>query len=186
MMATGRVSRSAWLAGAFEVLTEGGAAAIKVEPLAARLGVTKGSFYHHFANRRELLLAMCESWEEISTLAVIDMVDDASSEPDERLRTLFRTILTIDERGCAVEAAMHAWASADPEVAEFVARVDEQRISYVAKLIRAGGVARGLARRRAQLGYRAMIGEFVWRGAGGPPATRTEIDELVDVLVVLA
>ena len=40
---------------AFRALARGGVEAIAVEPIAAELGTTKGSFYWHFKNRDSLV-----------------------------------------------------------------------------------------------------------------------------------
>ncbi len=55
-----RLDADAWIAAAFDALAEGGIDAVRVEPLATALGITKGSFYWHFADRRALLDAMLE------------------------------------------------------------------------------------------------------------------------------
>ena len=57
-----RLNRGAWLREALEVLRESGIDHVKVEPLAKRLGVTKGSFYWHFKDRADLLRALPEHW----------------------------------------------------------------------------------------------------------------------------
>ena len=59
-----RLDSVAWMAAAFDVLAEGGIDAVRVEPLAKALNITKGSFYWHFADRRALLDAMLQSWME--------------------------------------------------------------------------------------------------------------------------
>src|SRR5215470_15475319 len=59
-----RLDADAWIAAAFEALAEGGIDAVRVEPLAKALGITKGSFYWHFADRRALIDAMLGSWAE--------------------------------------------------------------------------------------------------------------------------
>ncbi|MGB9368496.1 MAG: helix-turn-helix domain-containing protein, partial [Xanthobacteraceae bacterium] len=59
-----RLDAGAWIAAGFDALADGGIDAVRVEPLAKALGITKGSFYWHFADRRALLDAMLESWAE--------------------------------------------------------------------------------------------------------------------------
>ena len=71
-----RLDRRAWVEAALAALAEGGAAAVKVERLAAKLKVTKGSFYWHFRDRDELLAnvalrgfaqfeaALARAWDE--------------------------------------------------------------------------------------------------------------------------
>ena len=66
-LATQRSSRldaSAWIEAALEALADGGVEAVRVEPLAKALDVTKGSFYWHFADRRALIDAMLTSWSD--------------------------------------------------------------------------------------------------------------------------
>ena len=57
-----RLDAAAWIAAAFDALADGGIDAVRVEPLAKALGITKGSFYWHFADRRALLDAMLDAW----------------------------------------------------------------------------------------------------------------------------
>src|ERR1051325_11082310 len=59
-----RLDAEAWVAAAFDALAEGGVDAVRVEPLAKALGITKGSFYWHFADRRALLDAMLTAWAD--------------------------------------------------------------------------------------------------------------------------
>src|SRR5690349_9457645 len=84
-----RLTAQDWADAALTAIGEGGLAAVAVEPLAARLGATKGSFYWHFANRDALIEAALERWEEVGTEAVIT---EAEAEPDPtgRLRRLLR------------------------------------------------------------------------------------------------
>ena len=58
-----RLSAEDWALAALDVIAESGLAAVAVEPLARRLGVTKGSFYWHFPSREALLVAALERWE---------------------------------------------------------------------------------------------------------------------------
>ncbi len=44
-----------WAQAALQLIAEAGLGALTVEALAARLGVTKGSFYWHFKGRSDLL-----------------------------------------------------------------------------------------------------------------------------------
>jgi len=59
-----RLDAAAWIAAAFDALADGGIDAVRVEPLAKALGITKGSFYWHFADRRALLDAMLRHFED--------------------------------------------------------------------------------------------------------------------------
>ena len=45
---------AAWVEAAFDALAEGGIEAVRIDPLAKQLGVTRGSFYWHFTDRAAL------------------------------------------------------------------------------------------------------------------------------------
>ncbi|MDQ6732181.1 MAG: TetR/AcrR family transcriptional regulator, partial [Actinomycetota bacterium] len=51
------LSRTDWTEAALLALAHDGLAGVAVQPLARRLGATKGSFYWHFADRAELIAA---------------------------------------------------------------------------------------------------------------------------------
>lgn len=178
-----RLSRQQWIMGAFQALTEGGIDALRVEPLAQQLGVTKGSFYHHFKNRRELHLAMLAEWERLGTSQIIDEVDEAQADPKARLRALARRTFASDPLTDGIETGIRTWAANDDVVASAVERVDGRRLDYVVGLLREAGMPRAKAERRARLMYRALIGEFIWRTAGGPASTRRELDDMTELLL---
>lgn len=177
-----KMSREEWIVAAFELISTDGFEAIRVEPLAARLGVTKGSFYHHFDNRRSLHLAMLDAWEQRGTTEIIDDVEHTTDDSHERIRQLAHRTVMVDSEADAVENAIRAWAARDEVAAEAAMRVDQRRLDYTAALLRDIGIPAPLARRRAKLFYRVLIGEFSWRHAGGPAMTEREIDEAVDHL----
>jgi AcrR family transcriptional regulator len=147
------LDRDAWTAAALEALEAGGLAAVAVEPLARRLNVTKGSFYWHFANRRELLDAMLERWKVDhvdAPLAALAGVDD----PARRLRALADTasgkppsifIRLLD----AVD---------DPAVRATVAYAAEARVAFLARAFRELGMTTARARRQALVFYSAYVG----------------------------
>lgn len=179
-----RKSRDEWIAEAFKALSTGGVDALHVEPLARSLGVTKGSFYHHFSDRRALHLALLDAWEDAGTSAVISGVERSASRPEERLAALLELTFKPDPVSDSIEAAIRAWAPTDPDVAEVASRVDARRVDFVAGELVAAGLPRPLAERRALLLYRVLIGEFIWRSAGGPPSTDAEIRDLAALLLL--
>ena len=178
-----KLSRNEWIAGAFMALCEGGIDGLRVEPLAKRLGVTKGSFYHHFENRRALHLAMLDEWERLGTIQIIDTVEHAAIDPADQLRALAHETMKVNSIADAIEVSIRAWGATDEIVAESVSRVDDRRLGFVVVLLRQIGFAPPLAKRRAKLMYRLLIGEYTWRSAGGPRMSKREIDEAVDLIL---
>lgn len=162
-----RLSRDAWVEAALAALSEGGVEAIAVEPLARRLGVTKGSFYWHFRNRDELLEATLSEWAGERTEGVIEKLAEIQ-DPRERLGEWARYVLGADH---SLVLSLHA-AADDPIVAPVLRRVTERRIEWLAALLREAGVPAATARRRARLLYAGDLGLFQVRRALGEPSER--------------
>jgi AcrR family transcriptional regulator len=147
-----------WAAAALAALARGGIAAVAVEPIAARLGTTKGSFYWHFSSRDALLEAALRLWERTETDDVIALVE---TEPDmlRRLRMLLAVALGagIELPGARVELALQP--SADhPLVAPVLARITTRRLDYLAGMFAELGFPPDEARQRSLLAYTAYLG----------------------------
>src|SRR5919198_3887166 len=93
-----RLTRDDWADAALAAIADGGLAAVAVEPLAARLRTTKGSFYWHFANREALLEAALARWEDQTTTAVIGEIVNATDDPAGQLRRLIIRVIENAER----------------------------------------------------------------------------------------
>src|SRR5919202_138119 len=143
-----QLSAQDWVHAATQALVEGGIGAVAVEPLAARLGATKGSFYHHFANRDALVVASLEEWERSETEAVIARLELIPSPP-ERLRAVMAAALG-DQAGGLRDAALLG-AATHPLVKPVVERVTRRRLDYISQAYGQLGFSRPEARRRALL-----------------------------------
>ncbi|MGP8297741.1 TetR/AcrR family transcriptional regulator [Streptomyces inhibens] len=150
-----RLTAQDWADAALAAIGEGGLAAVAVEPLAARLGTTKGSFYWHFANRDALIEAALARWEELGTEAVITEME-TEPDPGKRLRRLLLRS-TSQAAEDPLEVSLLATAG-QPRVAAALARVTDRRIGYVARLFTELGFTEDEARRRGLLAYTAYLG----------------------------
>ena len=72
--ATKRLTKSDWLMTGFDAVAETGPDALKAEPLARRLGTTKGSFYWHFADVPAFHAALLAAWEVQATADMLAAV----------------------------------------------------------------------------------------------------------------
>jgi AcrR family transcriptional regulator len=175
-------SAGAWVAGGLVALARGGVEAVRVEPLARALGVTKGSFYWHFRDRRALLDAVLARWEEVATLAIIEELEAGGGSAGRRLERLVgRTAL--HPLAPALEQAVRAWAAADARARRVLARVDRRRQAYVRGLLREHGLPPGTAAVRAHLLYLALVGEFARVSHRGAPAGAAAWRELSRLLL---
>lgn len=152
-----RLTPQDWMAAAFDALASGGVEAVRVDVLAKRLKVTRGSFYWHFKNRRALLNALQEMWRAEQTEDVIAQVEALEKPPHEALHALLTLCFRDDG---ALEKAMRAWAESDPAVQQLVAEVDQRRIGYLAKLLNGMGFTKPKATVRARIAYRAWLGQY--------------------------
>lgn len=151
-----RLSRDDWADAALAAIAEGGLAAVAVEPLAARLGATKGSFYWHFPNREALLETALARWQERHTTAVNASVEAASDDPVKQLRLLIDQVVQTAEQD-SIGVALLSGAD-HPAVAAALARVTSQRIDFLARLFAKVGFTPAAARQRALLAYSAYLG----------------------------
>jgi AcrR family transcriptional regulator len=144
-----------WAEAALEALVEGGIGSVAVEPLARRLGVTKGSFYWHFRGRPALLEAAIARWEARDTEGVIAAIS-ALPDPRARLLRLFADVTRMPQSRSAYLAL--AEASTHPLVRAALERVSERRIGYLEQCYRELGMPPGEARNRALLAYATYAG----------------------------
>jgi AcrR family transcriptional regulator len=92
MAAITRTPRSRWIEEGLLALAAGGPDAVRVEVLAQALGVTKGGFYGHFADRNALLDEMLDSWERMSTDEVLERAERRGGDVRARLRRRARSL----------------------------------------------------------------------------------------------
>lgn len=126
-----RKSNRDWLMEGVMTLTEMGADKMTIDTLTARLGVTKGSFYHHFSNLQDFIDQLLVFIEQESTLLIIDATEQFST-PRQKLENLLR--LTVEETPNLREVALRAWALQNEQVRALQARIDQQRRDYVRQL----------------------------------------------------
>ncbi|MCO4745448.1 MAG: TetR/AcrR family transcriptional regulator [Proteobacteria bacterium] len=154
---TPKASRERWAGAALRALAEGGVSAVSVEPLARKLGVTKGSFYWHFTNREELVEAGLALWEQHGTdrvLAEAQLIAD----PLDRVKSLFETAFAVRGAGSLI---VHLAADAKhPLVAPILERITVRRVKFIAEQFESLGLSPDDAHRRAVLCYSLYIGTF--------------------------
>ena len=88
MAAPSRTPRTGWIEEGLRALAAGGPDAVRIEPLAQALGVSKGGFYWHFDGRRALLDEMLDTWERVSVDEVIERIEGAGGDARAKLRRL--------------------------------------------------------------------------------------------------
>jgi AcrR family transcriptional regulator len=166
--ARGVVDRAGWLEVARDSLIENGIDSVKIEPLAARLAISRSSFYWHFKNRRDLLDALLKHWKDVNDNALRDAVERQESnvaDPQEVARERLQHLadLFIYEEGFSsrFDLAIREWARKDAAVAEEVARIDSERIALFQKIFLDIGHSKIDSLIRAKILYFHQLGYYL-------------------------
>lgn len=171
-----QLSAQDWLDQGLKVLAAHGVGALKAEPLARAMGVSRGSFYWHFADVGAYRTAILAYWREVSAERVIADLEAAAERP---LLLLLRR--TFSSR-LGLERAVRSWAIFDPEAKEAVRAIDRRRVDYIEAQLRLAGIETDLARARAQILYWAFVGYAL----SDKPLPKTTQQAVIDELVRLA
>jgi AcrR family transcriptional regulator len=146
-----------WIAAAREMLIEGGVAAVQVNALATRLGVTRGGFYWRFRNRQDLLDHLIDNWRNTNTRAYLMALERAGT-PQERFRRMIRLFLDEKTFKPALDAAIRQWAAVDGKVADKVRECDDIRIDALRRVFIDAGQDPLEALVRAKVNYFHQVG----------------------------
>ncbi|WP_131740069.1 TetR/AcrR family transcriptional regulator [Actinomadura roseirufa] len=161
-----RTPRSRWIEEGLRELAANGPDAVRVEALAKSLGVTKGGFYGHFADRRALLAEMLDTWERESTHDLLERVERAGGDTPARMR--LASTLATDDRLLGIDLAVRDWARRDPGVADRLRRVDNRRMEFLRTLFRELHTDEDEVEARCVLAFSLVIGNhFLAADHGG-------------------
>ncbi len=170
-----QLSAKDWLDQGLRALARSGFTALKAEPLAKAMGVSRGSFYWHFADIGAYHAAILKHWREVAAEQIIANLE-AASDDDNPVQLLLRRAFGTKP---ALENAVRTWATVDPAARSAVQAIDRRRLGYVEKLLSASGLPADVARPRAQILYWAFLG-FALSDRPLPQARQAEvIDELL-------
>jgi AcrR family transcriptional regulator len=153
-----RLDKPAWIAAAIDQLAETGIDGLRVEVLAKRLGVTKGSFYWHFKDRDALLESLLDTWRRQATFAIIDRIERFQDGAKQRLLRLIRRPFDRQrsKRGEEIELAIRLWGRQDTRAIAALREVDQLRLRYISSLYQEMGHSAESAEIRAAVAYSYM------------------------------
>lgn len=158
-----RGSAELWLDAAYDLLVEGGVEAVKVMPLAARLGLSRTSFYWHFADREALLSGLVARWQSQNTTNLIARTLAPAGSVAEAMLNVTDCWITPALFDSKLEFAIRTWALTDAALAEVLKGVDEVRIQALTALFETFSFPKLEARIRAQTVYLTQVGYIAMR-----------------------
>lgn len=177
------ISRDRWLHNGLQILAESGIGGLTIESISARLGLSKGSFYHHFdgmSGYRQALLSYFEATENDDFIARANAAPEAAGEP--RLRHIVADVMAADGGRPHLENAVRSWASSDPVARQHLDRIDLARVDFLREQFEAMGLDRPAAADFAQLAHLMSIGA----AQSLPPLEPPQIVRLWDRLLSAA
>jgi AcrR family transcriptional regulator len=148
------LSRNAYYEAGLELLAEHGHGGLTIAALCERLGVTKGSFYHHFGDMAEYVALLLRHWEAEHATRLIAL-SESVSDPEERFDLLQGIAVGLPH---GAEAAIRAWSWNSPVVAAAQRRVDEARLSHLTQAGVEAGLGHARAERMAKISLSVLIG----------------------------
>ncbi|MFB8344622.1 TetR/AcrR family transcriptional regulator [Brucella cytisi] len=154
-----RLTRADWLSAALELLVESGIDAVRITRLAERVGVTRGSFYWHFADRGELLAAMIEVWAQLNTASIIHAATTPGTIED-RVLALFMCWLNPELFDPELDFAVRDWARGDAKLQVVIAAADQQRMEAMIAMFSDHGFPEREAIIRARNFYYTQMGYY--------------------------
>ena len=157
---TERLTAQDWIDFALKTLAHEGSGALKADVLARKLGVSRGSFYWHFAELGAFHARLIAHWKQVTTEAIIADLERIPARA-QRLDVLLRRAFAHDAQ---LEVRMRAWADENAAAAAALADVDRRRTAYIERMLVDAGIAPLLAATRAQLLYWAYLGAALSRG----------------------
>ncbi|SER47317.1 DNA-binding transcriptional regulator, AcrR family [Tranquillimonas rosea] len=153
-----RGSAEAWLNAAYRILVERGVAYIKIGTLADDLGLSRTSFYWHFADRKALLAALIRQWEDKNTGNLVRQSGLYAETIAEAVLNVFDCWIDEELFDSRLDFAIRNWAQADPDLKSELLRTDETRIAALQAMFGRFGFDTDTADIRARTLYLTQVG----------------------------
>lgn len=129
-----RYSAEDWLDLGLAELSRAGPEAVKLEAICKAAGLTRGSFYYHFADHEAFLVAVAERWLVQQTDLVAEHITDLMSDGDigpEVMEKMTQAALEIDYK---LELGMRELGRRVPKVNAVVKAADKKRIDVMTQI----------------------------------------------------
>lgn len=149
-------SKEDWLETGIKTLGEMGFSGLTIERMAADMGLTKGSFYHHFESMKDFKEQLITHWasQYLSTTA------DLPDAPRERLELLDQIMRETFSPITEPEVAVRIWAQHDERVGDYVQSVDASRREFVLNVFKSVTGDEQKAQLMADMLFTMLIGSI--------------------------
>jgi AcrR family transcriptional regulator len=176
-MTDDRLTTQDWVNAGLKALARSGFTALKAGTLSKVLGVSRGSFYWHFADVGAFHAAVLHYWREVAYDNVVQQIEGAA---EHRLTALLERAFRADFR---LERAVRSWATVETKAGAMVEAVDAKRLKYIRDLLVEAGIAPAQAAARARILYWAYLGHGLSANKPEPAEGRRVLDELARLAI---
>lgn len=179
------LTRDDWINAAQSVLIKSGVDAVRVDTVAKQLKITRGSFYHHFGSRDELLQGILNNWRSRATEDVILSLRNTQGSPESQLTQLLELPYHghAAQEAAAIELGIRAWARSDFQARQAIDEVDKHRLSYIEGLLQQLDLEQSEARDRAHLIYTYQLGLSLLSDSSNAKANLERNQRMSSVLI---
>jgi AcrR family transcriptional regulator len=169
-----------WLEHGLQTLSSHGFEALKAEPMAKSMKVSRGSFYWHFADIKTFHQEVLEHWQEVVTRQVIA---DVATLPENVSKV--RSLVQLAFNGNAdLERAVRSWATQNENASAIAKAVDKQRIDFMVGLLISEGVSLAFANSRAAFLYWGYLGQTMTTNPRHETASKSDLDNIIDLFLL--
>jgi AcrR family transcriptional regulator len=161
-----------WLEVAIKTLIEEGIDAVRIDRIAKKLRITRGSFYHHYKNRQDLLRAVLDHYVRINHTNFVAMLPTLQGTPKDKLWTLWAATASQEFRD--YDWAVRMWGMRNTQVAKVLNQIDVKRMEIMISLFMQMGFNEDESWIRAALAYHGSLGDRAFFAPFPPLAKRLE------------
>ncbi len=128
------LSREKWLELAFDAMSNECKSKFSLDSLLKEMPVSKGSFYWHFKNRAEFLVALVDYWDRHDTQSVVEAMSalPLSTSAADRLWELMCIVYEMSY--ARYDLLIRSLTLEFPDLHKTVAKVDQKRYDTVRQL----------------------------------------------------
>ena len=153
-----RGSRALWLDAARRALLDSGLEAVKIQPLASQLNLSRTSFYWFFKDRQALLDALLDDWEARNTGAFVLAREAYAETIAEAILNLIAVFYDPHLFDPELDFAVRAWGQGTGAVKARVTAADAARLDAIRAMFQRFGFDSDDSDVRARTVYLTQIG----------------------------
>jgi AcrR family transcriptional regulator len=177
------LSREAWVAAAIATLEKKGIANVKIDHLSKQLKVTRGSFYFHFKNLKDLLDSLLEEWRQRNCKPFEALIDQEVIDGPAFFDAVTGVWIREDPFSPRLDLAIRDWARSSAAIARKVQVQDDFRMALLVRAFAVMGYDDDESLIRARITYFQQIGYYATHFKE-PPADRKRFRSLYTKILI--